>query len=148
MMISIFATSVIDGHIYIWLVFLSHCVLMLLLFRPQREDTNKSKNKRNFFLTFSLVFTQIFTFIPFKRDPSKRLLYTVFYYTVLKLYLIKCHFIIICCCFSKDLFTRKFCIANSMGSYCIQSSASVLAIYSYRSTSIVHYRIYSIGLLF
>lgn len=84
MIISIFSASVIDGHKSIWFLLLSHCVLMLLFFRPQREESNDLTEAwtRKFFLTLSLVFTQIFTFIPFKRDSSSRLLYALFYHTV------------------------------------------------------------------
>lgn len=70
----------------LWLFFLIHCLLMAIFFRPRQHHASSLSSSgtgaRKFFLSLSLIFTQIFTFIPFKPDdgPSKLWRYAVFFY--------------------------------------------------------------------
>ena len=81
-----FAASVANGKVIIWIVFLIHCLVMAIGFRPQKDqhDSDSSTNDafwskffswgRKLLLAVFLVFIQIFTFIPFnesKRNTNK-----------------------------------------------------------------------------
>ena len=81
-----FAASVANGKVIIWIVFLIHCLVMAIGFRPQTDqhDSDSSTNEafwskffswgRKLLLAVFLVFIQIFTFIPFnesKRNTNK-----------------------------------------------------------------------------
>ena len=75
-----FAASLNLGMIYIWIAFLFHCLLMSIFFRPQKEKRKEVTWTDKSFLAVSLIFCQIFIFIPFKTiksDSSTRIyLYT------------------------------------------------------------------------
>lgn len=83
-MLSFFAALTNEGW-GIWIILLIHSLLMALIFRPQKYDTEAAKEitwMRKFFLSLSLVFTQVFTYLPFKREPLTRWRYAVVYYSV------------------------------------------------------------------
>ena len=68
-----FLTAAVDGgKIYIWAIFSIHSLLMSHNFRPQREETIKGTAStiwwKKFSVTILLVFIQMFTFVPFKRQ--------------------------------------------------------------------------------
>ena len=71
-LLGFFTASVDDGKIYIWIVLLGHGFLMPHIFRPQREETIKGTAStiwwKKFSVTILLVFIQMFTFVPFKRQ--------------------------------------------------------------------------------
>ena len=73
-----FAASVNGGNVYIWFILLIHCLLMAIFFRPQNDlnDSDSSttiitKWVRKTGLVVCLVFTQLFTFIPFNKRKQK-----------------------------------------------------------------------------
>jgi len=106
MILSFFAALTNEGW-GIWIVILIHCLLMALIFRPQKYDTEAAKEitwMRKFFLALSLVFTQVFTYLPFKREPSTRWRYAVVYYSV--------HFNLVTCVFTVLIFTNLILISR------------------------------------
>ena len=73
-----FAASLTDGKVYIWIVLFFHCLMMAIFFRPKedKQDSDSSlkistKWARKSWLDVCLVFTQIFTFIPFNERKQK-----------------------------------------------------------------------------
>ena len=71
MILGFFAALMAEEWWVIWIFILSHCLLMALLFRPQKYDAETAREitwMRKFFLSLSLVFTQVFTYLPFKRN--------------------------------------------------------------------------------
>jgi hypothetical protein len=91
--LAFFAASVNGGKVYIWSVLLAHCLLMAIFFRPQKDyhqqnlDSSTSRRvstkwTRKSLLAVSLVFTQIFAFIPFKCDAKTRKTYSQSFFAV------------------------------------------------------------------
>jgi len=88
--LAFFAASVNGGKVYIWFVLLVHCLVMAIFFRSQKDNQQKSdrstrvstKWTRKSLLAVSLVFTQIFAFIPFKRDAKTRKSYSQSFFAV------------------------------------------------------------------
>ena len=71
MILGFFAALMAEEWWVIWIFILSPCLLMALLFRPQKYDAETAREiiwMRKFFLSLSLVFTQVFTYLPFKRN--------------------------------------------------------------------------------
>jgi len=85
LILSFFAASTNDGR-NIWLFLLAHCLLMTLTLRiTQKDDADSVKEitlARKFFLALSLVFAQVFAFLPFKTNTTTRFRHAFYYYAV------------------------------------------------------------------
>ena len=85
LILAFFAASTANNGSHFWLLLLAHCLLMTLTLRPEKEDSDTVREitvTRKFFLALSLVFAQIFAFLPFKSKTSASLHYALYYYTV------------------------------------------------------------------
>ena len=91
MILAFFAASVNGGKVWFWIVIVIHALLMAIFFRPQKNphvSAHLSNTKvlthwaRKSVLTVGLIFTQIFTLIPFKRDVNTRTKYARSFYIV------------------------------------------------------------------
>ena len=150
MILGFFAALMAEEWWVIWIFILSPCLLMALLFRPQKYDAETAREitwMRKFFLSLSLVFTQVFTYLPFKREPSTHLNYAIAYYSVIEFYYCvnwirfqKCDYL--------DLFCWKYSASDILGFCCIQGSAFLLAVYNHRSADFLLLRSFPDRLLF